>query len=290
MPELPEVETMCRGIAHLAGLRIASAHFPRGTVRPIRVEPSAGAVAKRLAGRTIVGVGRFGKRVAIELAPRGRAGPEWLVIEPRMTGLMLVADPPTTGHVRMEITFDRARAPRLLFWDRRGLGTIRLLDRRGLDAACGETVLGPDGLVITTAALRDRLGRSRRAVKVALLDQRAVAGIGNIYAAEILHAAGVDPRAACRRLSAECWERIAAAGREILADAVRLEGSTIGDETYQTADRRPGRYQTRHRVYGRAGQPCGGCGQPITRLVQAQRSTFYCGGCQWRPRRRYRSV
>jgi formamidopyrimidine-DNA glycosylase len=290
MPELPEVETMCRGIAHLAGLRIAAARFPRGTVRPIRVEPTSAAVAKRLAGRTIVGIGRFGKRVAIELSPRDRVGPEWLVIEPRMTGLMLVADPPTVGHVRMEIAFERARAPRLLFWDRRGLGTIRLLDRRGLATACGETVLGPDGLAITGLALRSRLKCSRRPVKVALLDQRAVAGIGNIYAAEILHAAGVDPRAACRRLSGDCWDRIAAAARDILADAVRLEGSSIGDETYQTADRRPGRYQKRHRVYGRAGQPCDCCGRPITRIVQAQRSTFFCGDCQWRPRRRCRSV
>jgi formamidopyrimidine-DNA glycosylase len=290
MPELPEVETMCRGIAHLAGRRIATARFPRGTVRPIRVEPSARVVAARLAGRTIAGVGRFGKRVAIEFSPRGRTGPEWLVIEPRMTGLMLVADPPTVGHVRMEILFEREQAPGLLFWDRRGLGTIRLLDRPGLAAVCGETVLGPDGLTITAQALRDRLGRSRRAVKVALLDQRAVAGIGNIYAAEILHAAGVDPRASCRRLSGECWERIAASARVILADAVRLEGSSIGDETYQTADRRPGRYQGQHRVYGRADQPCGGCGRVITRLVQAQRSTFFCGNCQWRPRRRRHTV
>ena len=290
MPELPEVETMCRGIAHLAGRRIAAARFPRGSVRPIRVEPSARSVGARLAGRTIAGVGRFGKRAAIELAPRGRIGPEWLVIEPRMTGLLLVADPPTSGHVRLEIIFEAEQAPGLVFWDRRGLGTIRLLDRRGLAAVCGETMLGPDGLTITGQALRDRLGGSRRAVKVALLDQRAVAGIGNIYAAEILHAAGIDPRAACRRLSADCWGRIAAAARDILADAVRLEGSSIGDETYQTADRRPGRYQTRHRVYGLAGEPCGGCGRPVARLVQAQRSTFFCGHCQWQPRRRRRTV
>jgi formamidopyrimidine-DNA glycosylase len=228
--------------------------------------------------------------VAIELRQQGRAGRAWLVIEPRMTGLMLVADPPTAQHVRMEIGLDSARHPRLLFWDRRGLGTIRLLDERGLAAACGPERLGPDGLAVTAADLHSRLGRSRRAVKVALLDQHAVAGIGNIYAAEILFAAGIDPRVPCGRLNAARWEQIAAAARSILAEAVRLEGSTIGDETYKTADNRSGQFQLQHRVYGREGDPCRRCGATIRRIVQTQRSTFFCPECQWHHRRRCRSL
>ncbi|MFM8709005.1 MAG: bifunctional DNA-formamidopyrimidine glycosylase/DNA-(apurinic or apyrimidinic site) lyase, partial [Planctomycetia bacterium] len=285
MPELPEVETMRRGIEHLVGLRIDSVAFPRGTVRPISIRPGPRALARRLVGRTIAAVHRFGKRVAIELEPADRAGREWLVIEPRMTGLMLVADPPTPAHVRLEIKF-ASRQPRLLFWDRRGLGTIRLLDEQGLAAACGSDKLGPDGLAVTGDDLRDRLGDSRRAVKVALLDQHAVAGIGNIYAAEILFEAGVDPRVPCRRLSAVRWEQVAAAARRILAEAVRLEGSTIGDETYKTADNRSGRFQLRHRAYGRAGKPCSRCGTSIVRIVQSQRSTFFCPHRQWHHRRR----
>jgi formamidopyrimidine-DNA glycosylase len=285
MPELPEVETMRRGIEHLVGLRIGSVAFPRGTVRPISIRPGPRAVARRITGRTIAAVHRFGKRVAVELAPADRAGREWLVIEPRMTGLMLVADPPTPAHVRLEIALEPLRQ-RLLFWDRRGLGTIRLLDERGLAAACGSEKLGPDGLAVTGDELRDRLGRSRRAVKVALLDQHAVAGIGNIYAAEILFEAGIDPRVPCRRLGAVRWEQVAAAARRILAEAVRLEGSTIGDETYKTADNRSGRFQSRHRAYGREGKPCGRCGTSIVRIVQAQRSTFFCPHCQWHHRRR----
>jgi formamidopyrimidine-DNA glycosylase len=290
MPELPEVETMRRGIAHLAGLRIGSVAFPRGTVRPLSMQPGPRPLQQRLTGRTVAAVHRFGKRVAIELEGRGRSGREWLVIEPRMTGLMLVADPPTLAHVRMEIGLESQQHPRLLFWDRRGLGTIRLLDERGLAAACGPDRLGPDGLVITGDELRERLGDSRRAVKVALLDQHAVAGIGNIYAAEILFAAGIDPRVPCRRLNAARWEQIAAAARGILAEAVRLEGSTITDETYKTADNRSGQFQLQHRVYGHEGEPCRECGTAILRIVQTQRSTFFCPQCQWHHRRRCRRL
>jgi formamidopyrimidine-DNA glycosylase len=127
-------------------------------------------------------------------------------------------------------------------------------------------------------------------VKVALLDQHAVAGIGNIYAAEILFAAGIDPRVPCGRLNAARWEQIAAAARSILAEAVRLEGSTIGDETYKTADNRSGQFQLQHRVYGREGDPCRRCGATIRRIVQTQRSTFFCPECQWHHRRRCRSL
>jgi formamidopyrimidine-DNA glycosylase len=289
MPELPEVETMCRGIAGCVGLRIAAAALPRGRVRPIATTPRPAVLARRLAGRTIAGVFRRGKRVVMEVAAAGDA-PLWLVIEPRMTGLMLVTEPPSAEHVRLELALhsgQAAAAERLLFWDQRGLGTIRLLDARGLERCCGAAKLGPDGLVVTADDLVARLGRSRRAVKVALLDQRAVAGIGNIYAAEILFRAGIDPRTSCRRLGGAAWERIAAGTRAILAAAVRHEGSSIGDETYQTATGAPGRFQQRHRVYGREGRPCSRCRTPIVRIVQAQRSTFYCPQCQGRhPKRR----
>jgi formamidopyrimidine-DNA glycosylase len=290
MPELPEVETMRRGIAHLSGLRIGCVAFPRGTVRPISMQPGPQGMQRRLTGRTIAAVQRFGKRLAIELEQRGRTPREWLVIEPRMTGLMLVADPPTPAHVRMEIGLDSRRHPRLIFWDRRGLGTIRLLDAAGLAAACGPDRLGPDGLAITAAELLAKIGDSRRAVKVALLDQRAVAGIGNIYAAEILFTAGIDPRVPCRRLTVARWEQIAAAARDILAEAVRLEGSTITDETYKTADNRSGRFQLQHCVYGHEGKPCRRCGSSILRIVQAQRSTFFCPQCQWHHQRRCRRL
>ncbi len=273
---------MCRGLMGVVGRRIAAVTLPRGRVRPVSVRPVASVLVRRLVGRTIAGVHRRGKRVVIEVAAaRGRPR-EWLVIEPRMTGLMLVVDPPTEDHVRMVVDLAAGRPVRFLFWDRRGLGTIRLVDDRGLEAACGGMKLGPDGLVVTGTDLAARLGRSRRAVKAALLDQRAVAGIGNIYASEILHRVAIHPQTTCLGVRSADWERIAAATRRVLAEAVALEGSSIGDETYRTADSRPGRAQARHRVYGREGKPCRRCRTLVERIVLAQRATFFCPACQRR--------
>jgi formamidopyrimidine-DNA glycosylase len=258
-------------------------------VRPLSVEPRPRTLAGRIVGRTVAAVHRRGKRIAIELAPAASAGRLWLVIEPRMTGLMLVVAPPTEEHVRMRLLCadegSTTAGMRILFWDRRGLGTIRLFDDAALDRACGSHKHGPDGLVVRGDDLAARLGSSRRAVKVALLDQRAVAGIGNIYAAEILFRCGIDPRTPCRRLRVALWQRIADVTRAVLAEAVDHEGSSIGDETYRTADNRVGRFQLRHRVYGREGSPCTTCGGEIVRIVQAQRATFFCPACQPRPGR-----
>ena len=273
---------MRRGIAGIAGLRIAAVAFPRSRVRPISVEPRPASLTRRLEGRSVAGVHRRGKRVVIEIAPTAADGRRWLAFEPRMTGLMLMVDPPTPEHVRMVVEFAGMGHKRLTFWDRRGLGTIRLFDDAGLDHACGPHKHGPDGLVVKGDDLAAALGESRRAVKVALLDQRAVAGIGNIYAAEILFRCGIDPRSRCRRLKRTQWDAVANEARRVLAEAVRHEGSSIGDETYRTADNRVGRFQRRHRVYGREGEPCTGCGGEIVRIVQAQRATFFCPSCQRR--------
>ena len=285
---------MRRGIANAAGARIIAAEFPRGRVRPLSIQPRPTVLGPRLADRTIAAVQRRGKRIVLELAATAAADTRWLVIEPRMTGLMLVTDPPSAEHVRLVLHLERARhrdAPRrILFWDRRGLGTIRLHDQAGLEAACGPEKLGPDGLTVTGDELAKRLKASRRAVKVALLCQRAVAGIGNIYAAEILCRVGIDPRTRCRQLTRDAWERIAAAARQVLAEAVRLEGSSIGDETYRTPDNRAGRFQHEHRVYGLEGTACAACSASIVRIVQAQRATFFCPACQQRPGARRRRV
>jgi formamidopyrimidine-DNA glycosylase len=286
MPELPEVETMRRGLLGLQDMQITDATFPLSHLRPLSILPAPAVLARRLKGRRITQIGRLGKRVTLELSATSATAEEplFLVIEPRMTGLLLVTPSPSQEHVRCVLRLhQRGRPDRFLtFWDRRGLGTIRLANAGDLTAIRGR--LGPDGLTITAAELADRLGRSRRAVKVALLDQQAVAGIGNIYAAEILHRSGIDPRTLCQQLRGPAWERIASFTREVLREAIRFEGSSIGDETYRTADSRPGRFQRRHRVYGRSGLPCPGCQVLIRRIVQAQRSTFFCPTCQRRPR------
>jgi formamidopyrimidine-DNA glycosylase len=276
MPELPEVETMCRGIQCIAGSRITRVVLLPCTRRPIRLAPHFPMLARRVAGQQILSVGRLGKRVVLELERGDR-----LMIEPRMTGLMLLADPPSHEHLRLRLDLASGRVPHVWYWDRRGLGVVQLLSARAFQSWLDRQPLGPDALTISSAELVQRLSPSRRPIKVALLDQRAIAGIGNLYAAEILHRAGVHPAQPCDQLAPRQWDALHAALRQVLREAIRLEGSTLSDGTYRNALSRSGRYQTRHRVYGRAGQRCPTCRKgEIVRMVQAQRSSFFCPVCQ----------
>lgn len=275
MPELPEVETMCRGIRGIVGGRVKSVEQPRCDRRPIAVSPDWPELRRRMVGRRVERIDRRGKRVLIVLDDG-----QILVIEPRMTGLVLVTDPPTTDHLRLRLRLTQCPIDELLFWDRRGLGTLRLLQADEQEAWLGSDRLGPDALQVTAEELQQRLGASRRAIKVALLDQRQVAGIGNLYASEALHVAGIDPRQACNRLSRPQWRRLQAAMVGVLQEAIEHEGSTLSDGTYRNSLNQAGSYQNSHRVYDRAGLPCPGCGVEIERIVQAQRSTFFCPRCQ----------
>jgi formamidopyrimidine-DNA glycosylase len=277
MPELPEVETMCRGIAGVVGSRVADVQRPPCDRRPILFSPNVTAFADRIIGRSIARIGRRGKRVLIHFDDD-----QVIVIEPRMTGLVLVAEPPTNEHLRLRLLFENGPHEELLFWDRRGLGTVRLLNKAEADDVLGLGRIGADALEIGCDELRERMGACRRPVKVALLDQKLVAGIGNLYAAEILHVAGIDPRVRCDRLSRPQWHRIHGAISEVLDDAIRHEGSTLSDGTYRNALNQDGGYQNMHRVYDRAGKPCRRCGGTVVRIVQAQRSTFFCPTCQKR--------
>jgi formamidopyrimidine-DNA glycosylase len=145
----------------------------------------------------------------------------------------------------------------------------------------GPPQLGPDALTLDADRLRTRLGVRRTPLKVALLDQSALAGVGNLYASEILHVARIHPQTRCDALTAAQWRRLATSLHTVLEEAIRYEGSTLADGTYRTVLNNPGGYQNRHRVYDRAGQPCPSCGKSdIRRIVQAQRSTFFCPQCQ----------
>ncbi len=275
VPELPEVETMRRGVLAVVGSQIRNIQRAACARRPIAISPDIPAFRRRTRGKTIVDVCRVGKRVILQLSSEDR-----IVIEPRMTGLVLLAEPPTREHLRLRLSLDGA-TPELLFWDRRGLGCVWLMSPAEFVQRLGEEKLGPDALKITAAELRTRLGASRRPIKVALLDQKAVAGIGNLYASEILHLARISPELACNLLRPKHWERLRQATLEVLEAAVLHEGSTLSDGTYRNALNEAGGYQNHHRVYDRAGDVCRSCGKrEILRIVQAQRSTFYCPKCQ----------
>jgi formamidopyrimidine-DNA glycosylase len=275
MPELPEVETMRRGILGIVGARIAKIERVSCRRRPILITPRIDRFRRRAVGHVIRDVGRVGKRVVVRL-DSGDA----IVLEPRMTGLVLVADPPTREHLRFRCTLSGKANRALMYWDRRGLGSVRLFSPGEFEAAFGPDKIGPDALAVTAEALGERLGGSKRAIKVALLDQRAVAGIGNLYAAEILHAACIHPARRCDKLTRALWKSLSDATHAVLDSAIRYEGSTLGDGTYRNALNQAGSYQNHHRVYDRAGKPCQRCGTPVRRIVQAQRSTYFCPKCQ----------
>lgn len=271
---------MRRGVAGVTGARILRIERPVCRKRPISIAPRIDLLNRRAAGQRIAAVDRIGKRVVFRLE-QGDA----LVIEPRMTGLVLLAEPPTVDHLRLRIVLESRPQREVLFWDRRGLGTVRLATAAEFESRYGLDRIGPDALIIEPAVLQARLKASRRAIKVALLDQRAVAGIGNLYASEILHLAGIDPRRRCTSLHRNEWHRIHAATREVLELAVRYEGSTLSDGTYRNALNEAGGYQNHHRVYDRADDLCPSCGKgQIRRIVQAQRSTFFCPACQTKRR------
>ncbi len=278
VPELPEVETMVRGIRpFVEGRRIKALRRCKTHCRPIGMSPTFARLAKRIEGQSVAAARRLGKRVVLDLT-NGSS----LVVEPRMTGLMLLADPPDVEHLRLEWEFEgRREYNSIWFWDRRGLGTVRLFGPGELERDLGPGKLGPDALSFDAALWRVRLGSTSRAVKVALLDQKLVAGIGNLYASEILHVAGIDPTRPSQLLRPAELKRLAASVRSVLELAIKYEGSTLGDGTYRNALNQSGRYQNEHRVYMRDGESCATCERgSITRIVQAQRSTFFCNKCQ----------
>ncbi|MEX0585212.1 MAG: DNA-formamidopyrimidine glycosylase family protein, partial [Pirellulales bacterium] len=231
MPELPEVETMVRGIRpHVAGRAIIDVVRPRCTRRPIALRPAFRSLRARCVGRTVVAVDRFAKRILLRLSSG-----DILAVEPRMTGLMLVADPPSGEHLRIEWKFAGSTGTdSLWFWDRRGLGTVTLYGAEEF-ATRIEQRLGTDALQLTSSDWRRICAATRRPIKVALLDQKLVAGIGNLYASEILHAARIDPATPADALSAAVIRRLQAATAGVLSEAIRHEGSTLGDGTYRNA-------------------------------------------------------
>ena len=280
MPELPEVETMVRGIRDaMTGRSIRELRTCPCECRPLMLSPAFDQMARRAQRQTVLAVRRVAKRVVIDLSSR-----ESFVIEPRMTGLMLIADPPDREHLRLEWRLSGG-GPRQIqsvwFWDRRGLGVVRLCDAEELARRLGSDSLGQDALLLTESGWRDVCQRTARPIKVALLDQKLVAGIGNLYASEILHEAQISPLRPATKLTRDQIRRLHAATQHVLREAIKHEGSTLGDGTYRNALNQSGGYQNAHRVYARETEQCPTCGRgTVVRIVQSQRATFYCRRCQ----------
>ena len=273
MPELPEVDTMCRGIYPTIGKVIRSVSQPPCDYRPIQIRPSVAEINARLAGCKVKTITRLGKRVVIQTAV------DSLILQPKMTGLVALDAPPDPDHVRLQIDFSGKL--RLQFWDRRGLGTVELMPSAELHERIVEGRLGPDALQITVEDFIGRLQATARPIKVALLDQKLLAGVGNLYASEMLFKAKIDPTKPAAKVSPARLRVLHQVMLEILQLAITLEGSTLSDGTYRNAVNDAGSYQNMHSVYDKAGQPCSQCKtSTVLRIVQAQRSTFYCPKCQ----------
>ena len=282
MPELPEVETMCRGIAPIVGSTVRHARRLPCRKKRIDIRPRIDRLDRRVRGRQITAIERLGKRVVIRLDSDDR-----LILEPRMTGLVLIGVPPGPPESPSPNRRCSGPAAELLFWDRRGLGRVELLRPEEFACRMNSGRLGPDALAVDFDAFRQRFTRTRTAIKIALMDQSRLAGIGNLYASEILFTARVNPFRSCDSISRAQWKRIFTSMRTVLTAAIHHEGSTLADGTYRNALNHPGRYQNQHQVYDRAGERCPRCGRSrIRRAVQSQRATFYCPTCQ---RRRHHS-
>jgi formamidopyrimidine-DNA glycosylase len=276
MPELPEVETIRRQLApHLEGRAILRAEIldPRWT-RPI--DPRS--VQAQLTGARVERVLRSGKFLVWELS-----GDRHLLMHLRMTGVLLLDPAADPLHTRVRLELDDGH--RLVYVDPRRFGTAHLL--AGTDARDAYLALriGVEPLTpgFTAEHLR-ALARGRTApVKAFVLDQRRVAGVGNIYADEALFRAGIHPLRPAGRLSSRQWGRLRAAIEEALRAGIDAKGASIDD--FRHLDGASGAFQDRFLVHRRAGEPCVACGRPIRKIVVGGRGTYVCESCQPRPRR-----
>lgn len=280
MPELPEVETVRRDVSRLfvgrklqrlvvTGRRTVRRHAPELFVRIERQE--------------LTNVGRHGKYLCLEWSDG-----QVLVAHLGMSGQLLVATAgdPTVAHTHAVISFDGGRE--LRFVDPRTFGELFLADVRAgsrRDEALPERLaelghLGPDAAGAEPAYLEVVLAGRRAPLKSLLVDQRVLAGIGNIYADEICSEAGLRPDRAGGSLGHDEVVSLAQSARSVLAAAIAARGSTLGDQQYRDLLGNAGRYQLQHKVYGRLAMPCVSCGRSIERLRWGARSAFWCPGCQ----------
>lgn len=262
MPELPEVETIVRGLRPLEGSRILGAEV---------LDPRLRLPIKDLVGRDVLAIDRRGKFIVLRLS-----GDDSLVIHLRMSGrLLLSCREEELPYVRFRLTLDRGVVS---FVNPRRLGTAEL--RRGrFDADLGVDPLSEE---FTVTRLQELIRGTSRPIKLALTDQKRIAGLGNIYAAEALWRAGIAPRRPGNRVGKPRIGILHGKIQELLEEAIRHSGTSFGVSVsdYRNATGENGSFGDLLAVYGREGEACRRCGTAVARTVQAARSTYWCPGCQ----------
>lgn len=277
MPELPEVETVRRGLAErFVGRRIDAVWV--GRERSVR-RTSREELTARLLGTTAVAAERRGKYL---LCPLDSG--DVMMVHLRMSGQLLVDRVDTVRPAHTHVVLDIGGGEELRFVDPRTFGEVVAYDpREALRVVPDVVALGVDPLVdeLSLRELREILRSTRRAIKALLLDQHVIAGIGNIYGDEILHRAAISPLRPADQISSAKAIRLRDAIVAVLAEAVAEGGSTLGDAQYVDLMGRGGSFQDRHRVYGRAGERCLTCGRGVVAsAVVAGRTTSWCRVCQ----------
>jgi formamidopyrimidine-DNA glycosylase len=274
MPELPEVETIARGLdSAVRGATIATVRVRRPDV--LR-EVSAATLRRRTAGATITRCWRRAKLAVMDLSTGDR-----IVVQPRFTGALLVdaGDLPARERQYSTLHFQLEDGRALHYRDVRRLGTVALMSPARFDEYTG--ALGPEPLdpAFTAAQFSARLARSTQAVKKVIMDQRQLAGVGNIYANEALWRAQIDPSRSARRIPPDRVAALRTAIVEVLTDAIAARGTSFRD--YLDANGEQGSFEVKLDAYGRAGKPCRRCGARLigTHAIDG-RATVFCAHCQ----------
>ena len=279
MPELPEVETIARGLhKRIAGDTIEAVWLGE---KPEPFKSSALEIADVLEHSKIVAVRRVGKHIVFDLErPRSRRGKpvrhgQWIV-HLGMTGRMQVSEPEAeiVKHTHAVVKLVSGREVR--FVDPRRFGRLAVV--RTDSAPSGFAAPGDEPLESQAQRFVELFRNRKTPIKSALLNQKLLSGVGNIYADESLFRSGIRPRRRATSLTREQLRKLHSAVQEVLREAIALGGSSVSD--YVDADGKEGFFQLQHRVYGREGQPCLVCGTPIKRVVISGRSSHYCSHCQ----------
>ncbi len=270
MPELPEVETVLRGITpHVLGQQILEVVFRTAKLR-LPLDPE---LPKRLAGQSVVRAERRAKYLLLEVT-RGT-----LIIHLGMTGVLRIVEAAATErkHDHVDVIFTDGTC--LRFTDPRKFGLFIYTEAPAIQHRLLRT-LGPEPLsdAFTGNYLHRLAARKSVSVKAFIMDQKVVVGVGNIYANEALFRSGILPSRAAGRISRQRYDALVAAIKTVLGQSIAAGGTTISD--FQQSDGKPGYFKQQLDVYGRSDEPCVRCGHPILAKRIGQRSTFYCPRCQ----------
>lgn len=268
MPELPEVETIARGLdKRVSGDRIESVWIGN---KPEPLKSPARTISRTLEGARIQQVRRVGKHIVFDLAADSDGVRQWIV-HLGMTGRMLIASPETEPVNHTHLIARLKSGKELRFIDPRRFGRLEV--RRSTFAGPGT-----EPLQITAEEFVQLFRKSKAPIKAALLNQKLLHGVGNIYADESLFRAGIRPRRRANSITRAEYARLHKALQQVLKEAIAAGGSSVSD--YVDSDGEEGFFQFHHRVYGREAEPCLKCKTPIKKIVVGGRGTHYCPKCQ----------